>query len=249
MGDVSGAVLVRDVDAIFAELDHEGESAKLDLVVLVDEADEPLLGFLPSSLAEEALTGAGGGGRGVQGGLRGLAVAADFMFRLFVGGVDVVAALHFLFFVVASELALGLNMRWRLGLGSLGLSWGGTFRRSALGIVGQRSCGGGLFFIVAADLFSQVVVELFEALVLGRDRLEVDAGEELVLGAEVLNVLSGECDAVRELALVLLLCLVEKVRDVLLHVGELPVGQLRRQGVWRAFELNHMESVFKVKND
>ena len=64
MGDVSGAVLMGDVDAVLAELDHEGESAKLDLVVLVDEADEPLLGFSPSSFAEDGLAGAGGCGRG-----------------------------------------------------------------------------------------------------------------------------------------------------------------------------------------
>ena len=173
-----------------------------------------------------------------------LTMFTDFMFGLFMGGVDVVAALHFLFFMVALILSLGFDACGRLGLGILGLSWGGTFRRGAFGSMGQGSCGGRLFFIVAADLFSQVVVELFEALVLGRDRLKVDAGEELVLGAEVLNVLSGECDAVRELALVLLLCLVEKVRDVLLHVGELLVVQLRSQGVRRVFELNHMERVF-----
>ena len=59
VGDVGGAVLMGDVDAVLAELDHESEGAKLDLVVLVDEADEALLGFSPSALAEEALTGAG----------------------------------------------------------------------------------------------------------------------------------------------------------------------------------------------
>ena len=60
MGDVGGMILMGDVDAVLAELDNECESPKLGLVVSVDEADEPLLGFPPSSLAEEALTGAGG---------------------------------------------------------------------------------------------------------------------------------------------------------------------------------------------
>ena len=60
MGNVGGAVLMGDVDAVLAELDHEGESAKLGLVVRVDEADEPLFGFSPSSFAEEALAGSGG---------------------------------------------------------------------------------------------------------------------------------------------------------------------------------------------
>jgi len=64
MGDVGGAVLMGDVDAVLAELDHEGESAKLDLVVLVDEADEPLLGFFPSAFVEDGIAGAGGCGRG-----------------------------------------------------------------------------------------------------------------------------------------------------------------------------------------
>ena len=64
MGDIGGAVLMGDVDAVLAELDHEGESAKLDLVVLVDEADEPLLGFSPSAFAEDGIAGAGGCGRG-----------------------------------------------------------------------------------------------------------------------------------------------------------------------------------------
>ena len=90
-----------DVDAVLAELDHEGEGAKLGLVVRVDETNEPLLGFSPSSLAEVALAGVGGCGWRVQGGLRGVAVVAHFMFGLFMCGVDVVAARHFLFFMVA----------------------------------------------------------------------------------------------------------------------------------------------------
>ena len=57
MGDVGGVVLVGDVDAVLAELDLEGESAELSLIVQIDEADEPLLGFSPSSFAEEALAG------------------------------------------------------------------------------------------------------------------------------------------------------------------------------------------------
>ena len=59
MGDVSGAVLVGDIDAALTKFDHEGESAELGLVVCVDEANEPLLGFSPSFLAEVALAGVG----------------------------------------------------------------------------------------------------------------------------------------------------------------------------------------------
>ena len=96
---------------------------------------------------------------------------------------------------------------------------------------------------MAADLLSEVVIELLEALILGGDVLEVDPGEGLVLGAEIFHELFGEGDTVREPTLVMLLGLVEEVREVLLDVGELLVGQLRRQGAWRVFNLNHSESV------
>ena len=49
---------------------------------------------------------------------------------------------------------------------------------------------------MAADLLSEVVIELLEALVLGGDVLEVDPGEGLVFDAEVLNELFGEGDTV-----------------------------------------------------
>ena len=57
--DEEGEVLVGDVDAALAELDHEGELAEVGLVVLVDEVDELALGVLELSLAEDASAGDG----------------------------------------------------------------------------------------------------------------------------------------------------------------------------------------------
>ena len=106
-----------------------------------------------------------------------LTMFTDFMFGLFMGGVDVVAARHFLFFMVASILALSLDLgRW-LCFGSFAISWRGRLRLgSCRGLQSLRcnSLGGRLFFIVSTDLLSEVVVELLEALIPGRDGLEVD---------------------------------------------------------------------------
>ena len=55
--DEGGEVLVGDVDAALAELDHEGEPAEVGLVVLVDQVDELPLGVLELSLAEDASAG------------------------------------------------------------------------------------------------------------------------------------------------------------------------------------------------
>ena len=54
-----GKVLVGDIDAACAELDHEGEGAEVGFVVLVDQADELALGVLELSLAEYASAGDG----------------------------------------------------------------------------------------------------------------------------------------------------------------------------------------------
>ena len=61
MGNIGGAVLMGDIDAVLAELDHEGELAEVGLVVLVDEADELHLGVSELSLAEDASAGEGVG--------------------------------------------------------------------------------------------------------------------------------------------------------------------------------------------
>ena len=86
-------ILMGDVDGILLELDHKGEGAELNLVVLIDKVDEPLLGFSPSFKSETALGGfEGRGARGLQGELGGLANVTDFMFALFMIGVNGLAA-------------------------------------------------------------------------------------------------------------------------------------------------------------
>ena len=60
-----------------------------------------------------------------------LTMFTDFMFGLFMGGVDVVAALHFLFFMVTLILALGFDMGGRLSFDIFGL-WRSAFLWRAL---------------------------------------------------------------------------------------------------------------------
>ena len=245
MGNIGGVVLMGDVDGVLLELDHKGEGAELNLIVLIDEVDEPLLGFSPSFQSETALGGFGGcGGRGLQGELGGLARVTDFMFGLFVGGVNGLAVRRILFLMVALVSALGSDMCGRLSFSIFGFSWG-AFRRRALSSFGQGRWGGGLLLVMAADLLPDVIVELMEACVLASDGIKVDLGEEFILGGKVFNVLFGEGDAVGELAFVQLLRLVEEVGEVLLDVSELLEVQLRRQGAQSVFELRHMKkSVF-----
>ena len=60
-----------------------------------------------------------------------LTVFTDFMFGLFMGGVDVEAALHFLFFMVTLILALGFDMGGWLSFDIFGL-WRSAFLWRAL---------------------------------------------------------------------------------------------------------------------
>ena len=115
-----------------------GEAAEQHLVLGVEEGDEVALDGEELALAEPALAGVGGPGRGRNRGLGGLALVAHLVVGLFVVGVDCLAERHFLFFVVAFVVALSLDMSGRLSFGSFGFWRSVRLLWRALLRVGQR---------------------------------------------------------------------------------------------------------------
>ena len=201
-----------DIDATLVELDRESESAKLGLIVQVDQMDEVLFGVSPSSLSQKAR--AVGGVLGLVGDGRGLgwlAVVASLVGRFLEVGVNGLAEWDILLFMVAFIVAMGSDLGRRLTFGIFGLVGSVRLRKGVLRRVGQCPGGSGLLLIVSADLLPEMIVKLFEADLLVVEPLDVDAGEGIRVSiSEVLHIVSGEINAGGQLAIVLLLGLLDE---------------------------------------
>ena len=120
-------------------------------------------------------------------------MVASLRLRILVLGVDGLTECDIFLLVVTFEVTLGLNLRWRLGFGSFGPfgSWR-LGRSGALWSDRQWSWVGGLLLFVLACPLSQVIVDLFETLMLVMELIDVCRGEEFVLGAKIFDEFPSE---------------------------------------------------------
>ena len=170
------------------------------------------------------------------------------MVGLLVVGVDGLAVRDVLLLMMAFEVAMGLNLSGRLSFGSFGLFRSVSLREGALRRVGQLTGRSGLLLIMATDLLPEVVVELLEADLLVGQPLCIDAAEVIRFSiGEVLDVVSGEINAGRQLAVVLFLGLLDEGRGVGLDGGELLGVQLPRQEAWCVLVFGHRERAVVYK--
>ena len=242
-----GPILLGDVEVGVGEGVLVGDLAEFVLMVRVEEGDEELFGAFELGLAERFL-----------GLFLGFFV---FIIEALVAGVRVgvlVVRVHLLsegrvlFLMVPFIWAFvgggHGNIFFVLGLGFVGR---GHFWRVALRSEGQgnRSWSRWLLFLLDEGPLSHVVVELLEARHFVGQGLRLDPREELVPLTKIVNVLFGQVDAGRQLALVLLLGLREEGREVLLDQGKLLVLELPAHGARCGLVFNHWKVRVKIKND
>ena len=89
------------------------------------------------------------------------------------------------------------------------------------------------------DSLPDEVVELVGAILVGAEAITIDVLEIVVCEGKVIAELTNEEQSGRQVAIVLLLCLLKEDRQVLLGEGQLLGGQFRlhegRQGTSRRF--------------
>ena len=239
-------VLLDDFDGPVFEDVLEGHFAKLVFLVGVEEVNKDLLGPLELGLADGVLLLVL-----VRLVLFFEALISDIGVRLLFVGVHVVAHRDILLFLMAFVEACCGDSNWRFFFfGKLGSWWRRRFLPRGIRSFWKRSRSGWFLLVLLVGPFPDVVVQLLEARLLVGQGLYIDAGESFLSFAKVLDVLTGEVDAGGQLALVFFLGLREEGLEVLLDKAELPVFKLLVQcTLRRVLKLNHMESVFSIKND